>query len=186
MYLSEELRAAGYHSMQEIIDRPADGRRYEVVWGELLVTSMVSLPHQRALTQVAFPVSKYCDRFDLGETILGPADISWGPDTLVKPDVFVVPRSELGSDDWSTVQTLRFVAEVLSPETARHDRFRKRVLYQMQEVEMLWLIDIDRRYVEVWTPDALFPVIEIERVTWHAAGATEPLVIDVAELLSDT
>ena len=185
MYVSEELRAAGYHSMQEIIDRPADGRRYEVVWGELLVTSMVSLPHQRALTQVASPVSEYCDRFDLGETILGPADISWGPDTLVKPDVFVVPRSELGGDDWSSVKTLRFVAEVLSPETARHDRFQKRVLYQRQGVEMLWLIDIDRRFVEVWTPDALFPVVETERVSWQPAGAESPLVIEIGELLRE-
>ena len=33
--------------------------------------------------------------------------------------------------------------------------------------------------MEVWTPEAVFPVLERERVAWHPAGATEPLVIEL-------
>lgn len=182
MHLSAELRAIGYHTMQEIIDQPADGRRYEVVHGELLVTSTVTFEHQGALGAVLYAVGTYCDRFDLGQTLLGPADISWGPHTLVKPDVFVVPRSEMHSMEWSDVTTLRFVAEVLSPETARHDRFQKRCLYQRQGVEMLWLVDTERRIVEVWTPDSRFPTIQVDRVQWHPADASETLIVELADI----
>jgi Uma2 family endonuclease len=174
-----------YASKQEIIDRPADGKRYEVVWGELLVTTKVSLAHQHALMELFLPLIRYCEQHDLGEVLFGPADISWGPDTLVKPDLFVAPTEEVrAADDWSSVKTLRLVAEVLSEETARADRFPKRRLYQSQRVDPVWLVDLDRALVEVWTPDDLFPVIETERIIWHPAGAPEPLVIPLATLFN--
>jgi Uma2 family endonuclease len=72
--------------------------------------------------------------------------------------------------------------EVLSPSTARADRFTKRRLYQAQGVGTYWIVDADAGTVEVWTPEAAFPVGERERVTWHPTGAGEPLVIELAEL----
>jgi Uma2 family endonuclease len=72
---------------------------------------------------------------------------------------------------------------VLSPSTAHHDRTSKRKLYQENGVGTLWLVDTDHRRVEVWTPEARFPVIESERVTWHPAGVREPLVIPISEFL---
>ena len=59
-----------------------------------------------------------------------PADISWGPDILVQPDLFVVDRTEARTLDWTRMQTLLLAVEVLSPSTARYDRFTKRRLYQ--------------------------------------------------------
>ena len=41
-----------------------------------------------------------------------------------------------------------------------------------------------RKIVEVWTPEATFPAVETERVTWHPAGAAEPLVIPLVELFA--
>lgn len=172
-----------YHTKDEIINLPADGKRYEVVWGELLVTTKVSFAHQHALTELLFSLARYCKRFSTGETFFAPADISWSPDTLVKPDVFVAPSDEVrASDDWSTVKTLHLVAEILSEETARADRFPKRRLYQMQRVDPLWLVDVERRFVEVWTPAALFPTIETEQLTWHAPGAAEPFILPLSSL----
>jgi hypothetical protein len=49
-------------------------------------------------------------------------------------------------------------------------------------VPTYWGVDPDARLVEVWTPEATFPTVETERVAWHPAGATEPLVVEVTEL----
>jgi Uma2 family endonuclease len=65
-------------------------------------------------------------------------------DTVVQPDVFIVcdlqkidARGVRGAPDW--------LAEVLSPGTARHDRFRKLPVYERAGVREVWLIDsIDR------------------------------------------
>jgi Uma2 family endonuclease len=58
---------------------------------------------------------------------------------------------------WSRVRTLLLVAEVLSPSTARNDRFLKRLRYREAGVPLYWVVDGDARAVEVWTPADDFP-----------------------------
>jgi Uma2 family endonuclease len=77
------------------------------------------------------------------------------------------------------------VVEVVSPSTSHHDRFEKRRVYQEQGVATYWIVDTAHRNVEVWTPDAHFPVIERETVRWFPAGASAPLVIALDWLFGD-
>lgn len=161
---------------------PADGNKYELVWGELLVSPAPRLSHQRVVSRLTYWITKYCETHDLGEAFGVAADISWGPDTLVQPDVFVIAKEESGGDEWRTVQTLQLVVEVLSPSTAKQDRFQKRKLYQSRGVDCIWLVDIENRFVEEWTPDAIFPTRQTERVTWHPADAAEAFTVELVEL----
>lgn len=174
--------ALPYYTAEMVRAMPEDGNRYEVVHGELFVSPSPARPHQRVVTDFIILVALYCRRHGLGEALVSPADISWSPDTLVQPDVFVIAPSESGGADWTTVRTLRLVVEVLSPSTSRNDRFAKRKLYQAQGVETLWLVDIERRIVEVWHPGAMFPLVETERVAWRPPEAAEPLVIELDRL----
>ena len=174
--------ALPYYTAEMVRAMPEDGNRYEVVHGELFVSPSPARPHQRVVTDLIVLLALYCRQYGVGEPLVSPADISWGPDTLVQPDVFVIAPSESGGVEWATVRTLRLVAEVLSPSTSRNDRFAKRKLYQAQGVETLWLVDIERRLVEVWRPDTLFPHVETERIAWHPPEAAEPLVIELGEL----
>jgi Uma2 family endonuclease len=80
------------------------------------------------------------------------------------------------------MKTLLLAVDVLSPSTARADRFTKRRLYQEVGVPAYWIVDPERRCVKVWTPEATFPVIEWLEVTWQPAGAGEPLRLSLAEL----
>ena len=176
--------APEYFTADMVRALPDDGNRYELLWGELLVTPAPVKVHQRIVRRLVVLLDAYCARFGLGETFTSPADISWGTDTLVQPDVFVATPEQAAAPDWSAVKDLLLVVEVLSPSTARRDRFHKRKLYQQQSVATIWLVDPHRRLVEVWTPDARFPVVETECVSWHPAGAIEPLVIDVESLCS--
>jgi hypothetical protein len=43
-------------------------------------------------------------------------------------------------------------------------------------------VDPERRCVEVWTPDATFPVVEWAAVRWQPSGAAEPLRLMIEEL----
>lgn len=87
-----------------------------------------------------------------------PADISWGDDTLVQPDLFVADITEWTGKAWSDLRTLHLVVELLSPSSLRADRFTKRRLYQEQRIPTYWVVDIEQKQVEEWTPDAIFPV----------------------------
>jgi len=100
---------------------PEDGQRYEVVHGELLVTPAPTLPHQRVVTRLVVALAPYCERLGLGEVLTSPADVSWGEDVLVQPDVFVTARDEAGLREWSSLRTLDLVVDGLAAveETTR-------------------------------------------------------------------
>lgn len=161
---------------------PEDGKRYETVHGELFVSPSPRLWHQVVLDNLADEIKRYLQREPLGRVINLAADISWAPDVLVQPDLFVAPLSELRTLDWAKVRSLLLVAEVLSPSSTRADRFAKRRLYQEVGVPLYWILDADRRSVEIWTPEAVEPVTESERLTWQPAGAATACVVQLAEV----
>lgn len=174
---------AAYTTAASVRAMPEDGHRYEVVWGELLVSPAPSPAHQRVVLRLATALGAYCERVGGLETMISPADISWSDDTLVQPDVFVVPRGEAASGGWHAVQSLHLVVEVLSPGTARHDRFTKRRLYQERGIPTIWLVDLEAASVEVWTPTDRRPTIVRDTLTWRAEDATHALQIEIVVLL---
>lgn len=161
---------------------PADGNRYEVVHGELAVTPAPRWTHQTIVMALTAALLPYCEQQGLGRLFSVAADLSWGPDNLVQPDLFVTAREDADAGDWARVRKLALVVEVLSPSTARFDRFQKRALYQAQGVETIWIIDPDARTVEVWDPRAATPHLERRALRWQPTGASDALVIPVESL----
>jgi Uma2 family endonuclease len=176
------MAAPIYYTAEMVRALPEDGNRYEVVRGKLLVTPAPRLWHQEVTFRLAEAISAYLRLERAGHLLLSPADISWGPDTLVQPDLFVVPLEQARTLDWAQITELLLVAEVLSPSSRRADRFTKRLEYQRERIPVYWIVDADRQCVEVWAPDASAPAFELERLTWHPAGATRPFVLPLAEL----
>jgi Uma2 family endonuclease len=171
-----------YYTADMVRALPDDGNRYEVVYGELLVTPAPRPWHQVLVKRLSVSLEVYLRSHPIGELLTAPADISWGPDVLVQPDVFVVPPHEARTLTWSRMRTLLLVAEVLSPSSHRGDRFVKRLRYREAGVPLYWLVDGDDRSVEIWTPADDFPAVERERLLWHPPGARDPFELSVEEL----
>ncbi|MGH7593758.1 MAG: Uma2 family endonuclease, partial [Gemmatimonadales bacterium] len=96
---------------------PDDGKCYETVHGELFVSPSARLWHEIVVKRLGQFLDNYLRREPVGMALYGRADISWGPDILVEPDVFVAPLAELRTLDWTKVRTLLLVVEVLSPSS---------------------------------------------------------------------
>ena len=171
-----------YYTADMVRALPSDGNKYEVVHGELLVTPAARFWHHEVAQRLTRALQDWCARTGIGHAVGLPGDISWGPDTLVQPDVFVVPLDEARTLDWARMQHLLLAVEILSPSSARADRFTKRRLYQEVGVPLYWVIDADALVAEVWTPDTTFPTFERERLVWHPAGAGEPFMLELEEL----
>jgi Uma2 family endonuclease len=174
--------APTYWTAEMVRALPDDGNRYEVVYGELLVTPAPRPWHEVLVERLMFDLGAYVRREPVGIVLGSRADISWAPDVLVQPDVFVVPLTQARALDWTQYQDLLLVAEVLSPSSARSDRFLKRRRYQEAGVPLYWIVDGDQHQVDVWTPDAHFPHEEHERLRWHPSGAAAPFALELAEL----
>ncbi len=171
-----------YYSAEMVRALPDDGKRYETVHGELLVTPAPRLWHQEVVARMFFELREFAKHTNTGHVFQSPADISWGPDTLVQPDLFVADLEQVRTLDWANVKTLLLAIEVLSPSTARHDRFTKRRLYQEVGIPLYWIVDPDKKVVEVWTPDSHFPVFEREAIEWRPEGAGEAFIVELEEL----
>jgi len=178
------MAAPNFYTADMVRALPDDGNRYETVHGELLVTPAPRVIHQVVQARLQLALANYLERQPVGLVLASPADISWAPDTLVQPDLFVAQRDELRGGVWRAVRTLLLAVEILSPSTARQDRFTKRRLYQDVGVPAAWFVDCDQHHVEVWTPDALFPVIEQKSLRWTPAGAGEGLNISLETLFA--
>jgi Uma2 family endonuclease len=175
-----------YYTVDDVLAFPDDGNRYELAYGKLLVSPSPRMRHQILLGRLFRAVDRYCEEHGVGMTMMSPADLTWGrDDILTQPDVFVVGANDVHLRVWSELRHIPLVAEVLSPSTKGHDRFDKRRVYQDVRVGLYWIVDGEENQVEVWTPDAHFPVIERERLQWHPAGAAQPLTIELADLLAE-
>ena len=171
-----------YYTAEMVRALPNDGNRYETVHGELLVTPAPRPWHQEVVDRLRDVLKGYLVRQPGWHLWSAPADISWTADVLVQPDLFVVPIEEARTLDWARLRHLELVVEVLSPTSARADRFTKRRLYQEERIPTYWIVDPDAHFVEVWTPDTVIPQVERERVVWLPAGATDRLELAVPEL----
>jgi Uma2 family endonuclease len=176
------MAAPVYYTADMVRALPDDGNRYETVHGELMVTPSPPELHQRVHARLLLALGQYLERYPVAALYSSPADISWGPAILVQPDLFVVDLDQARTGDWSRMQRLLLAVEIMSPSSVRADRFTKRRLYQEVGVAAYWLVDADAGLVEVWTPDATFPRVARDELTWSAPGAGEPLTVSVETL----
>ena len=165
---------------------PDDGKRYEVIDGELFVTPSPALRHQEAVYEMAIRLGPYVKAHSLGRVIVSPADVTFPDGSLVQPDVFVAPLTEgRRPRDWSDVKTLLLAIEILSPSTARADRLVKLRLFRRQHVPEYWIVDVDARLLERWRPEDERPEILAEQLEWTPDPAHPPLLVDLPAYFRD-
>src|SRR3989441_2338636 len=129
------VAALTYYTADMVRALPDDGSRYEVVFGELLVTPAPRPWHQVLLTRLPAALDAYLRVEPVGVPLVSPADISWGIDILVQPDLFVLPLEDARTGHWPAMRHLLLAVEVLNPSSTRADRFTKRRLYQERSEE---------------------------------------------------
>jgi Uma2 family endonuclease len=170
---------------------PDDGNRYEVVAGQLLVTPAPSWRHGDAVAELYVILRQYCREHRVGHVKIAPQDVEFDQHNMVEPDLFVVPL--VGGTkplEWEAVRRLLLTVEVLSPGTARYDRFTKRTLYQARDVPEYWIVDPNTRMVERWRPGDERPELLADTLDWQPDAGHPPLSIDLpgyfAEVLGDS
>jgi len=167
-------------SVADLEDLPDDGNRYEIIDGELFVTSAPAWRHQEAVAAIYVMLRSYLERERIGHAYVAPADVVFSPRRAVQPDVFVVPLVDgRRPESFEEVKRLLLAIEVLSPTTARADRVAKRMLFRDEGVAEYWIVDLDSRTIERSTPADPRPEILAERLEWLPQGAAEPFAVDL-------
>jgi Uma2 family endonuclease len=129
---------------------PNDGKRYELIHGEVHLTPAPNTRHQSVVHNLDISLGPYVQKNKLGEVWEAPLDVRLGADTALQPDLIFISNARAGIilENW-IAGAPDLVVEVLSPSTAAHDRATKLPIYAEAGVPEVWLIDSQAITVEV-------------------------------------
>jgi len=136
--------AQGKWTYEDYLRLPDDGRRYEVIRGDLYVSPAPSVDHQRAIARLFRLLDRFVLDHKLGEVLTAPLDVLL-PDGLaspVQPDIVffrVGNEPRAGAANFQGVPDL--VIEVLSPTTRRLDTRVKLSAFRAAGVPEVWFAD---------------------------------------------
>ena len=134
----------------DYVTLPDDGRRYEILDGELAVSPSPTSTHQVVSQNLEFGLSAWVRAQRLGRIWHAPLDLILEPTIVVQPDIFFI------ANEHSSIVTKRgvegapdLVIEILSESTAARDRGIKMQIYARHGVTRYWIVDVERKTIEV-------------------------------------
>lgn len=155
-----------YDELLALQARPEyDGRRLELIDGELLVSPTPTDAHQRVSSNMVYALEQFVRPRGIGAVYAAPLTVRFSEGNVVQPDIIYLSRERAhllvggivaGAPD--------LVMEILSRSTRREDVTRKKALYERFGVPEYWIIDYEQyavtlfalvngRYVEVPVED---------------------------------
>lgn len=136
---------------EDLCAMPEDGRRYEILEGELCVTPAPTITHQRISRNLEFLLHRHVTEHNLGEVLDAPVDVLLDRTTVVEPDLLFVARARRAVIAERGVEgPPDLVVEILSPSTALRDRGAKQQLYARYGVAHYWCVDPAARSLTEW------------------------------------
>ncbi|MGO8786829.1 MAG: Uma2 family endonuclease [Terriglobia bacterium] len=121
---------------------PEDGKRYEIIDGELFVTPSPRILHQIVVSRLSSELLTFVRRAGLGRVLVAPVDVVFSEFDVVEPDIVYVSKERVSVLTEKNLQGAPDLAiEVLSESTERRDRTTKLKLYGKFGVQEYWIID---------------------------------------------
>ncbi len=133
---------------------PDDGKRYEIVDGELYMSRQPHWHHQFVANQVWELLQQWSRKTKAGMANSAPGVI-FAEDDDVAPDVVWISRARLAKaiqPDGKLHAAPELVVEILSPGSinAARDREAKLKLYSRHGILEYWIVNWQERYLEVY------------------------------------
>jgi Uma2 family endonuclease len=173
-------------TLEQFFALPGDSsRRHELLDGAYVVAPLPSYRHQHAVTLLYGRLKPALAARSDVILFPVPGDIVLGPNSVVEPDLFLLPKPPSSDIHWRDVSLPLLAVEVLSRSTAARDRGIKRQLYQRAGVREYWIVDLDARLVERWLPQDKRPEIIRDILRWTPPGSSAPCNIDLVEFFAE-
>ena len=127
---------------------PSDGKRYQILDGELNVTPAPIPRHQQVVGELHLLLAPVLRQ--TGQVFISPIDVLLGDHNILQPDIVYIgherahilgPKNIQGAPD--------LVVEVLSASTRRVDVLVKSAIYARHKVPSYWIADPDLDRLEI-------------------------------------
>jgi Uma2 family endonuclease len=133
---------------------PDNGKRYEIIDGELYMSKQPHYHHQVTCMNLGYFLKSWSDQTRVGEVSLAPG-IIFADDEDVAPDLTWISKARLKkalADDGKLHAAPELVIEVLSPGRVNENRDRKTKLklYSRRGAKEYWIVDWLFKKIEVY------------------------------------
>jgi Uma2 family endonuclease len=143
-------RFKGY-TYEDYINLPDDGKRYEIIDGELYLLPTPNLPHQSILGNLFCMIAGFLKEKEYGEIFLSPLDVVFSNINIIQPDLIFVAKENFNIIRPENIRgTPDLLIEILSTKTEKRDRTIKLKTYSKFGVQEYWMVHEEKETVEVW------------------------------------
>jgi len=130
---------------------PEDGKRREIINGEMYVAPSPETIHQRVVVRLTARLGQFVESEGLGEVFVGLFDVVLSKFDVVEPDLLFISNARANILTDKNVQGAPdLVVEVLSEGTEKRDRTIKLKLYGKFGVDEYWTIDPNGPSAEIY------------------------------------
>jgi Uma2 family endonuclease len=127
---------------------PNDGRRYELIDGEIVVSASPSEPHFWVVRRLFLLLLPFDDIHKRGWLYFAPLEVHLPAGDVVQPDLFFFSRDDPPVRHGTHLEGVPLIAfEISSPSTQSVDRGRKRRAYERAGLPEYWIPDPERREI---------------------------------------
>lgn len=146
-------KQAGTWTYEDLFTLPEDGRRYEIIEGELFEMPSPTTVHALVIANLIMLLIPVVAKLG-GRWFTAPLDAFFQGADPVQPDILVILPGwdgRLAGRGPEAAPDLLF--EVVSPSNRGHDLLTKRALYARAGVREYWIVDPTSRTVAILTLD---------------------------------
>ena len=149
MALSKHEAGRGHFTYEDLLHTPDDGKRYEVLEGDLVVSPSPTVKHQRIVHKLDLLLGRV-EAAGLGVALPAPMDVVLSERDVVEPDILFIAREHLGIVTVDNIQGAPdLVVEILSEGSRKRDVITKRCIYERYGVRFYWLVDPEEEAMRV-------------------------------------
>jgi Uma2 family endonuclease len=138
------MNAAVKFTYKEYCTLPENGRHYQVIDGELIMSPSPTFRHQLIIADLSRHLANFVLRERRGLVLFAPLDVIFSDEDVVQPDIVYIAndrRSIIAREGLRGAPSL--CVEVLSPSNRDLDLNAKRLLYAKFGLPELWIVDPD-------------------------------------------
>lgn len=176
-------------TIADLENMPNDGRRYELIDGEIIVSAAPTWEHQQTVGNLHLLLRHWIDARRLGQVALAPIDIVLSETIVVQPDLVFVSTSRLANlRDGRYHGTPDLAVEVVSPTSQGYDAVTKMFRYAQARIPEYWLVDpVARTFLVLSLGEGNIYVPQRTGTDGRLASVVLPgLMVDPATVFGDT
>ena len=139
------------YTYQDYLDLPEDGKRYEVINGELVMAPAPNTSHQKVSVKLEFAIEKFLEKDNIGTLLHAPIAVVLSETVVLQPDIVFIANENSGiitEKNLSGAPDL--IIEIVSPSSGYYDLIEKKEIYEKFGVKEYWIVDPRNRWLEIY------------------------------------